>query len=222
MWKFRFLCVFFCFYSGLQAQEKLQFGLKGGLNMITITVESDFNKIKNVASKSGFQLGGFLHVSLSEDFVFQPEVIYTEQNYSYTAQSPLQNGTKNYLSGKLGYVSIPLILVYYPTERLGIELGPQISFLNKHAVKNTTEFISVFDNFTLYSYTENYALSSISTETEFSFNAGLSFKILDHLQFSARYGYSFTELIKEKEFVRYSIAHISAKNIFQLNLGILF
>jgi opacity protein-like surface antigen len=132
------------------------------------------------------------------------------------------SSSKEYFSGKLGYVSIPLTMVYYPTERLGIELGPQISFLNKHAVKNTKEFISVLDNFMLNSYTDNNSLDSNTTKTEFAFNVGLSFKVLDHVQFSARYGYSLTDLIKENESIKYATARISAKNTFQMNLGILF
>ncbi|MFN8274132.1 MAG: porin family protein [Flavobacteriaceae bacterium] len=199
---------------GMYSQDKkVRFGFKGGINTITIAVKSDFNKIIDVQSQRGFQFGGFVYVPLSDSFAFQPEIIYTEQKYLYDFVGEF-NLTKTSVSGKLGYIAIPLMMVYHPMNRLGIELGPQISVLNQHRVNETQDY-------GVFSDSENYSIDKKTESTEVAFSAGLSFTLSDHLRLSGRYSYSLGKLVEEEFFSKVD-ASIDSKSIYQLNIDVLF
>ena len=99
------LAVFSLF--NVNAQDT-SFGVKGGIDLYS-------NKVNNgVASFSGsatgFYVGGFAEIGLSDEFSFQPEVLYV----SFTGG---------------GMVHVPLMAKYGVSDEFSIVGGPAVGFL---------------------------------------------------------------------------------------------
>lgn len=109
------------FAMGVNAQVK--FGLKAGLNLANqkytssgITISGD--------SKVGFQAGVILEAG-SQDFVFQPGLLFSQKGMKMTQNSSTAELTLNYLD-------VPLNLVYKVNvgedTKVLLQAGPVISF----------------------------------------------------------------------------------------------
>lgn len=106
--------------SGLQAQ-KLSIGVKGGLNMTSISTEES---IADNAAKAGMHIGAFVELKLLKVIALQPELLFSMQ------------GTASEIDGigdvkiNTNYVNMPIMLKFYLIPGLiNIELGPQFGFL---------------------------------------------------------------------------------------------
>jgi len=96
-----------------------RFGLKTGMNVASITGDDT----DNLDSRVAFFFGGFAELCVTDQFSFQPELLYSMQGAKYS-ESEGYDG-----KFKLDYLNVPLMGKYYVTEALSIEAGPQIGFL---------------------------------------------------------------------------------------------
>jgi hypothetical protein len=101
------------------AQQLMQYGIKGGLNLsdIVITnyinadVESDFK------TKPGLHAGIFATVHISDRIALAPELLYS--NKGVTAGNRIN----------LHYISLPLVTQYKVVKKFMVEFGPEIGYL---------------------------------------------------------------------------------------------
>jgi len=100
--------------NALIAQNHVEFGLKGGVNLASLNFDNneDFN------SRTSFHLGGLAHIHLSKQFAFQPELMYSGQGADH------QIGDI-----KLSYINVPLLGQYMIGTGFRLETGPQLGFL---------------------------------------------------------------------------------------------
>lgn len=104
--------------SGLLAQD-VAFGLKGGLNLANLDVkdpEGSYN------SRTGYHAGVFLRGKFSK-VAIQPELLL------FTQGTDASNTTLGEYKDSFTYLSVPLMLKYYPILGLNIQVGPQFGFL---------------------------------------------------------------------------------------------
>ena len=180
-----------------------QFGIKGGMNVSTISDEG-FDDTK---SKVGYYAGVFMNVPVSESFSIQPEVLYNNlgSKVSYTVSGTTYSSTLN-----LDYVAVPVMFQYKATPQFYLEAGPEFGFLVNAKQK--------FDN----------GSSSIVTELDKedfnSFNMGiglgLGFDISKNVGLNARYVAGFSDVTKPS-----SDPSTNAKNknnTFQVGLNFKF
>jgi hypothetical protein len=125
--------IFFSFFAivlGLsfaQAQG-LQFGIKGGANIVKI----DGVPFKNQFDY-GYHLGGFVEIKLSDKLSLQPEVLWMQSQT--TRDSNLSNIYKslfnlnNTPNIKLNYIAIPVLLNYKVANILTLQAGPQFGIV---------------------------------------------------------------------------------------------
>lgn len=94
-------------------------GLKGGLN---------YSSISGFEGKSRLNMhaGIFVQYTLSPQWRFQPELIYSGEGQEYIPDEEVRNLV-------LGYVQVPLLFQYFPSQRFYLEGGPQFAFLT-HAM----------------------------------------------------------------------------------------
>lgn len=101
--------------------QDVKFGIKGGINLSTLTGD-----VEDFSSKVGFQLGGFAEFKVSDKFFIQPELLYSAQGAKYKE-------TESYYSYKekmnISYLNIPVVAKYYVVDKFSVEAGPQIGFL---------------------------------------------------------------------------------------------
>ena len=92
--------------------NEFNFGIKAGYTSAILKVKvEDVTASDNV---SGFYIGAFGELSLSEKVCFQPELIYS----SYS-----QDGNSS------GILQVPLLIKFLPDERLAFLAGPQLDYI---------------------------------------------------------------------------------------------
>src|SRR5215203_329104 len=110
------LCVLLV--AGIAQAQNAKFGIKGGLNVSTLTDDDD-----ELGSRLGFNGGLLAHVHLSPQLALQPEIVYSSQGAKYT----LTSGEEHSLA--LNYVNIPMQVQYMFDNGFRIQTGPQVGFL---------------------------------------------------------------------------------------------
>lgn len=119
--------------SGLMAQdhshefdnrEKLQFGLKAGLNYSNVYDEKG-NEF-TADPKLGFVGGLLLTIPIGKYFGLQPEVLYSQKGFKGNGSIL---GNKYSFTRTTNYIDVPLQFVFKPVEFLSILAGPQFSYL---------------------------------------------------------------------------------------------
>jgi len=109
--------------GGLNAQEYVMFGVKGGINSSTFSGDG-FGDFDNPDSRTSFNLGLLAEIPVSDKFSVQPEVLYSGQGYDIVSRD-----NANDVEYQLDYINVPVLAKYYLVDGLSLEAGPQIGFL---------------------------------------------------------------------------------------------
>lgn len=218
MKKITLLCAFLCFSLLLHAQkksvQKTHFGLKGGLNISTLTV-SGVNVKGDLSYKPGFHIGALVHNKITDDISVQTELLYSNQGYKY------DEGTYE-MVGNINYIAFPVMFVYYPVKNFSLEAGPQLSFLLSHKAKIDIYQFSEFDpNDPAFSTGGTIDLKDSSQSIEFGMNVGLGYKISQNVFLSGRYNFGLTTANK-KETGAGASGEKDRNSVFQFSIGYLF
>jgi len=112
--------------SGVDFRDKLQFGLKAGVNYSNVYDSED--QEFNADYKVGFAGGAFLSIPLGKIFGIQPEVLYSEKGFQ--AKGSFLTIPYEYKHTST-YVDVPLLFALKPSPFLTLLAGPQYSFLVK-------------------------------------------------------------------------------------------
>jgi Outer membrane protein beta-barrel domain len=98
--------------------QEMAFGLKGGLNLSEIKIddpEASYN------SKTGYHAGIFVR-SKFDKIAIQPELLLYTQRGDFSG--PGYTGNEDFT-----YLTIPLMVKFYPVMGLNLQVGPQFGFL---------------------------------------------------------------------------------------------
>lgn len=113
----RFFIILVLCFSSLSYSQKQQIGLKAGVNFAHLNAkEADYK------SRISFHAGLLMENFLSDKLSFVPELVFSSQGAKQFYEST------NY-EFRLNYVNLPLLLRFYPNERLYFEAGPQVGIL---------------------------------------------------------------------------------------------
>src|SRR5690606_22996187 len=124
--------------------------------------------------------GATLEISLMDNLSIQSEVLYSVQG------SNVDSALGNVDDVEFKYITVPVMVKFYVTENLSLDVGPQFAFLTDENISDTFE-------------TESY---------DFSVGAGLTYNIGRHLFLQGRYVAGLTEASKEAE-IKNSVFQIS-------------
>ncbi len=150
------------------------FGLKGGLNISTVSKENGWTDIN---SKIGYYAGLYMHAPVNSVFSIQPELIYNNMGVKY------DNGNTSHTLN-LDYIAMPIMFQFEPIPRFYLEAGPQLGFLvgNKNKYESSNKTIIEKDKDAYNSFDLSGAL-------------GLGFKF-NNMVIGARYLAGFTDIKK--------------------------
>ena len=165
----------------VQSQEKIQFGLKGGVNFTTMT-SNDYLYVEKY--KTGLYLGATVEIPLGKKFSIQPEILYSSQGIKGKAlvnYPSLVPGTMPvvYAEHKLDYIKIPILAKLYLAKNFSFEIGPSFNFL-------------VNDKFTYLSSTQ----TDLAEKFELGGIVGLSYKVKSNVVVNANYLNGFSNVLK--------------------------
>ena len=172
MKKMPFLFAALLFSLSLFAQEPPVFGLKGGLNVSSLT--GNFN---GKDSRLGIHLGALGHIHLTDKLALQPEAVFSSQGVRYQA------GDGEHSLG-LNYINVPLQLQYMFNNGFRLQTGPQLGLL-----------VDVTDK---RGNTETNFFSSDDFKTvDAAWSFGLGYLTYSGLGIDARYNLGLTNTVDE-------------------------
>ena len=182
--------------TGSVNAQDVKIGAKVGLNLANITGDFDGDDLD---AKTGFNLGVFAEISLSDKLIFQPELLFSTQG------AKLEETNYNY-SLKLNYLNIPLMIKYAVTDKFALELGPQVGFLLSANEEETFNGETASDEEDVKDYFKSI---------DFGLNFGASFDVSEKIIIGARYNLGLSNIS--------DIEDINVKNsLFSLSVGYRF
>lgn len=185
-----FLIAIFCgiCFQNISAQESktdgAKFGFKGGVNFSNLYTQNVTDN--NVLT--GFNIGLFAKVPVTNFFAIQPEFIYTTKGAMLTYNNYFVNGTAKY---NLNYIEIPILAVINLTHNFSIHAGPYISFLTNGKVVNNSS-TNIFD-FEKSINNDDY------NRVDYGLAGGAAVDI-DNFNIGVRYNYGLQKVGKEKNY----------------------
>jgi hypothetical protein len=152
------------FWISLNAQsskreEGITFGLKGGLNVSNLVGDINDNTFR-----TSVHLGIFSEIMISDKFSLQPELLYSGQGYSGSANP-------GFSRSKYDYINFPVLAKIYIAKKISIEAGPQIGFLVSAKEKTSDDKITIPNQKTV----------------DFGLNLGLAYDLKNGVFFQTRY-----------------------------------
>ena len=112
------------------AQEKFQYGLKGGLNISNYSGELESTEA-TIEGQIAFHVGVMAEISLLNKFSIQPEVLYEVENFKI---SNLDEGKDTEF--KLDFIAIPIMFKFYITDNIQVLAGPEYAINLDHERDN--------------------------------------------------------------------------------------
>ncbi|MDR1097247.1 MAG: PorT family protein [Tannerella sp.] len=178
------MMVFIAAFSNVSAQFTA--GAKVGLNR---TKEYYGRKImdEDIDFRTGLNAGIYGKYGLSDRFDVQAELLYSQQGYKSSVPLTDVGGTAIVGGYKAlsHYLNVPVLLKYYPFNRIYIEAGPQVGFCLGYTYSSGHK-----------EYDE--ALKTLDTDyntVDFSLAGGIGLYIGYGLSFNARYIHGFTKTV---------------------------
>lgn len=176
--------------------SKLKFGLKGGVNFSNLITDNvDDNNVL-----TGFNLGVFARIPITQTFAIQPEVLYTTKGAELQYNNAFVNGTSTF---KLNYLEVPVLLVINLSENFSIHGGPYLAYLIDGKATNDAQG-TLFD-----------VESNLSNDDYNKFDTGVSFGIgyeTNKIGFGLRYNYGLQKVGKERNFLGTNYTFPDGKN----------
>lgn len=173
-----------------------QFGVKGGMNVSTISGNDDLGQ----TSKVGFNAGVFMNAPLAANFSIQPEVLYNN----------LGAKAGNNIDAKinLDYISVPVMFQYNATPQFYFEAGPEFSFLVNTKVKSDNAVVEALGN----------QLINTDTINTFNFGVGIGagYWFTPNVGINARYVAGVNDIVKD------NTGDSARNNNFQVGLAYKF
>ncbi len=155
----------------MQAQTNVKFGLTGGL--LNSNTDIDISvlgfDVANIdaINVTGFNIGAFADIEMSEKFHIQPELTYGS-------------------AGKLAFIYLPVMMKYYVADKINIQAGPQLSFSTN--LKDIKDGLKDIDD--ILGTEVNLDKAFNSTGVDLVFGAG--YDINEKFFVQARYGLELT------------------------------
>lgn len=182
MKKLLLLTAFAVFGFTVNAQN-VSFGAKAGVNFATLT-GSD---VDNVDMRTSLHVGGVVNIGITEKFGIQPELLYSSQGYTADGD----------VTGKLDYISVPVMAEYKFFEGFSAQAGPQVAFNINDKIEVDGEEVGELD----------------AESVDFGFAFGAQYKLKQGIFFQARYGLGLSDVVSD----------FTVKNaVFGISVGYMF
>lgn len=198
-----------------------QFGVKAGMNVSSTSKDASLSDQK---SKIGFNAGVFMNLPISENFSFQPEVLYSQYGSKVdgTTTTNVLGTTvvdKSSYSVNLDYITVPVMFQYKLIPALYVEAGPEFGFVASAKQKGDNTITTTNGGTTTTSSTSgtNDIKDNINS-FNFGVGIGAGYWITDNIGINARYVAGVTDIAKDRPSGQDKVQN----NVFQVGLGYKF
>lgn len=170
-------------------------GIKGGLNLATITGDAS----DNLSTRLAFHFGFMLESKISERMALQPELLFS-------SQGAIEKTGNEDLQYRLNYINVPILFKFYVSDEFSFDVGPQLGVL----VSAKSSFRSSHDNDIKVNF----------SDTDYGLALGVGYKFINKVNLSARYNFGLKN-ISNKNYDFLNDGTIK-NSVFQLSLGYYF
>lgn len=177
--------------------QKINFGIKAGLNMSMLTGSKD----QIISSNNGFFGGAILEYKILGKMAIQPELLFSAQGAKLESKDLTFSITR-----KMDYLILPIMVKYYIKSGLFVEAGPQAGFLisANQDVENRITNISTSED-----------IKEATKDLDMAANVGIGYELLDKVVAQVRYCIGITNTS--------DLQNTNIKNgVFQLSVGYKF
>jgi hypothetical protein len=175
-------------FTTAQAQS-VRFGAKAGANFASLNGDD----ADDLDGRTSFHVGGVARIQFSELLALQPELLFSNQGYT------VDIGASEDVTGRLGYINLPIMVDVTLADGLSLQGGPQVGF----NISADQEFDGD---------TEDFPDDTVQT-IEFGAGIGAQYILPMNLFFQARYVIGVTDVIED----------VKAKNsVISLSVGYFF
>jgi len=122
------LAAFTCIDKSYAQNAKPRFGIKAGIDMMTLGTNNTNGVKFSYDYRLGFQAGIYADVPLCSQLSFLPQVLYTQKGGSINNALAVANYNIN-TKTKVNYLEVPLLIGFKPQHNLTLSAGPQVAFL---------------------------------------------------------------------------------------------
>jgi hypothetical protein len=140
-----------------------------------------------------------LESKISKIISLQPEILFSSQGVN------VKFGTLE-VENKLNYVNLPILLKFYVSEGLSLDIGPQFGVLISAKQSSSTS-------------STNIDIKSSYKETDIGLATGVSYNFVGGLNISARYNFGLKNILNED---LYPYDSKLKNGVFQLSIGYYF
>lgn len=190
---------------------QVRFGIRAGVNF-SKWAGSDLQVIEDLLEKTdgyvvtkgktGFHVGGYLDIPISEVFSFEPGLQYSKKGYSI--QGDLQIPVLKLIALNAGarvqshYIDMPLYLKANPVKGFTVYAGPQVSYLLRSTLnaKLGVLGISIFNR--------GFGITERFNRVDLGVSGGVGYQFDNGLNLQAGYDYGLSKLDKNDNYDAYN------------------
>ena len=181
-----FLTAVAVFAFGFTNAQEIKFGVKAGLNMASLSGGDAY--YGSYGRKAGFHVGGLAEIKINDKFSVQPELLYSlkgaDFNFGFGGFGlGLPSNKLN-----LTYIDLPVMVKFYPIERLSAELGPNVAFLMS---AKGSKYNSVTDT-----TDPNGDVKDSYNTVDYGMNIGAGYELKQGIMFQLRYNIGLSDVSK--------------------------
>ncbi len=179
--------------SIVNAQD-ISVGVKAGINYAgTLTSDATYNDYFDAVIAPHF--GVVADYALNNDFSVQAELLYSTSGFNRSDTVETLAGDITYdLTGKVNYLTIPIMAKYYFVDGLSLEAGPYVGFLLSAALDGSVELPDLLggtQEFDKEDMKEDY------NTTDIGLGVGASYEMDNGIFVSLRYNLGLTDINAE-------------------------
>jgi len=203
------ICCTFLAINIINAQ--VSFGIRSGVNFSKWqgddlqVIEDLLDKTDGylvTKGKTGFHVGGYVNIPISETFAFEPGLQYSKKGYSIKGDFDIP--VLKYLAINAGaqvqshYIDIPLVLKANLVKGLQLYAGPQVSYLVRSSLNAKLGIlgISIFN--------KGIGITERFSKVDLGLTGGLGYQFENGFNIQAGYDYGLSKLDKNDNYDAYN------------------
>ena len=204
------------------AKAQVSYGVDAGVNIANWKGDAmqSLNNVVDLSngfistkSKTGFHIGGYANIPLTEQLSFEPGIQYSQKGYAMKGDLKITAlkffGVNATAKVESHYIDVPLVLTAEVANGLSIYAGPQFSYLAKTNLHVNTSVLGIS------LYNKKLDITDNFNRMDIAITGGVGYKFSSGLNIKAGYDYGLAKLDKNDNFKAYN-------RVVKLSLGFSF
>ena len=160
------------------------------------------NGYVSTKARTGFHVGAYASVPITEKFAFEPELLYSQKGYAMRGDIAITAlkflGINAKAEVQADYIDVPLLMKAELAPGLSVYAGPQVSFLLRNRLHLSTSVLG----FSIYN--RNLDMTDNFNKTDIALSGGLAYKFSNGFKIQAGYDHGLSKVDANENFKSYN------------------